>query len=176
LIYAVRPLAFFSAIVLTLLAGSLFGPIFGVIYTVIGSNISATVAYFLGSVLGRGVLSDAKTNSQGIVQRYAERMRQNSFETILIMRFIYLPYDLVNYLGGFLRIDYKAFILATILGSIPGTITFVLAGASVRIDDVFMENFRPELNPWTLVASVVLFVGSLLLSRYFKRREAKRSE
>jgi uncharacterized membrane protein YdjX (TVP38/TMEM64 family) len=92
------------------------------------------------------------------------------------MRFIYLPYDLVNYLGGFLRIDYKAFILATILGSIPGTITFVLAGASVRIDDVFMENFRPELNPWTLVASVVLFVGSLLLSRYFKRREAKRSE
>jgi uncharacterized membrane protein YdjX (TVP38/TMEM64 family) len=176
LIYAVRPLAFFSAIVLTLLAGSLFGPIFGVIYTVIGSNISATVAYFLGSVLGRGVLSDAKTNSQGIVQRYAERMRQNSFETILIMRFIYLPYDLVNYLGGFLRIDYKAFILATILGSIPGTITFVLAGASVRIDDVFMESFRPELNPWTLVASVVLFVGSLLLSRYFKRREAKRSE
>lgn len=49
----------------------------------------------------------------------------NSFETVLIMRFIFLPYDLVNYLAGILRIDLKAFILATLLGSIPGTIAFV---------------------------------------------------
>lgn len=172
LIYTLRPLAFFSAVVLTLLAGAIFGPWLGVIYTVVGSNLSATLAYALGRFLGNGVL-DAN-QSQGLVQRYAERMRRNSFETILIMRFIFLPYDLVNYLGGFLRIDYKAFILATILGSIPGTITFVLAGAAVRIEDVFRSDFRPEFNPWSLAASVLLFGVSLALSRYFKQREARR--
>ncbi|MEM8532857.1 MAG: TVP38/TMEM64 family protein [Chloroflexota bacterium] len=174
LVYAIRPLAFFSAVVLTLAAGSIYGPILGVVYTVIASNTSATVAYFLGRFLGKGLIDE--TQSTGIVQRYAERMRNNSFETILIMRFIYLPYDLVNYLGGILRIDYKSFILATILGSIPGTITFVLAGASLQIDDVFNEGFRPEFNPWTLAASVGLFVLSLFLSRYFKTREAKRTQ
>ena len=58
-------------------------------------------------------------------------MRDNSFETVLIMRFIFLPYDLMNYMAGFMRIHMRAFILATTLGSIPGTISFVLLGASV---------------------------------------------
>lgn len=174
LIYAVRPLAFFSATVLTLAAGSIFGPILGVLYTIVASNTSATVAYFLGQFLGQGVLSSDKSDSSGLIQRYADRMRNNSFETILIMRFIFLPYDLVNYLAGFLRINYKSFILATILGSIPGTFTFVLAGASVPIDDIVMGGFQPQLDIWFLVASGGLFLASLGLSRYFKQREAKR--
>jgi uncharacterized membrane protein YdjX (TVP38/TMEM64 family) len=169
LIYTVRPLAFFSATVITLLAGSIWGPILGVLYTVIGSNASATVAYALGRFLGQGALDE--NASSGIISRYAERMRRNSFETILIMRFIFLPYDLVNYLGGFLRIKYRPFILATILGSIPGTITFVLAGASVQINDILNEGFRPEFNPWTLTVAAALFVVSLGLSRFFKSRE-----
>lgn len=171
LAYTLRPLTFFSATVLTLAAGAIFGPLLGVIYTIIASNASATVAFFMGRVLGTGVFDESRAT--GIVQRYAGRMRNNSFETTLVMRFIFLPYDLVSYLAGFLRIDYKAFILATILGSIPGTVSFVLAGASVRIDDVFMENFRPSFNPWALLASAVLFVVSLALSRYLKRREAR---
>lgn len=173
LIYAVRPLAFFSAAALTIAAGSIFGPVLGVVYTVIAANASASVAYLMGRVLGKGILDAEK--STGIIQGYAERMRRNSFETILIMRFIFLPYDLVSYLAGFLRIKYVSFILATILGSIPGTITFVLAGASLQIDQIFMDDFQPMFNPWSLAASVVLFVVSLLLSRYFKRREAART-
>ncbi len=104
------------------------------------------------------------------MQRYADRMRDNSFETTLTMRFIFLPYDLVSYLAGLLRIDYKAFILATILGSLPGTISFVLAGASVPVDSLLQNNFRPSLNPWALAASVLIFVVSLAFSRYLKGR------
>lgn len=169
LIYAIRPLAFFSAALLTLAAGAIFGPVLGIVYTIIASNTSATVAYFLGRFLGTGLL-DAE-QSTGIVQQYTARLRRNSFETILIMRFIFLPYDLVNYLAGFLRINYSAFILATILGSIPGTFTFVLAGASVNIDEVLMGRVSASVfNPWAITASLGLFVGSLALSRYFKQR------
>ncbi len=174
LVYALRPLTFFSATVLTLAGGALFGPVLGIFYTIIASNISATVAYFMGRTLGGGLVDESRTG--GLVQRYADRMRQNSFETTLIMRFIFLPYDLVSYLAGFLRIDYKAFILATILGSIPGTVSFVLAGASVRIDDVFEDNFRPTFNPWTLAASAALFVVSLAFSRFLKRREGQHDD
>ena len=92
--------------------------------------------------------------------------------TVLVMRLIYLPYDLVNYLAGFLRVPYRPFILASIFGSLPGTLTFVLAGASLDIDDIFAGNFSiAAINPWTLVLSLVLFVGGLAVSRLLRRKE-----
>ncbi|MEZ4595105.1 MAG: hypothetical protein R3D55_28775 [Chloroflexota bacterium] len=58
-------------------------------------------------VLGEDVLDNAE--EAGTIQRYTRRLRENSFETVLIMRLIFLPYDLVNYLSGFLKINWRAF-------------------------------------------------------------------
>jgi len=91
---------------------------------------------------------------------------------VLIMRLIFLPYDLVNYLSGFLRVPFRPFILASILGSLPGTLTFVLAGASLDIDDIFAGRFSiSAINPWTLVLSVVLFVAGLVIARLLRQKE-----
>lgn len=176
LLYMLRPLIFFSAAVLTIASGAIFGAgsyinlALAVLYTIIGSNLSATVAYLLGRFFGEGLFQTNATTEQGWVQRYAERMRNNSFETILIMRFIFLPYDLVNYLAGILRIDWGAFILATILGSIPGTIAFVSFGASVNVTQL-ARGERPEFNPWILLVGGVILIVSLLISRAIKRQE-----
>ncbi len=172
-IYAIRPLTLFSATLLTVAGGFLFGPVWGIVYTVIGANLSATVAFFIGRYFGQGLLDDE--TSSGWVQRYARRMRQNSFETVLIMRFIFIPYDLVNYLSGFLRIGYWSFLLATALGSIPGTISFVLLGSSLapeQVANLFLTGEVPNLDWRLLAVSALMFVVSIALSRYFKRREA----
>lgn len=170
LIYALRPLAFFSAIVVTLLGGSIWGPVWGSIFVILGSNISATLAYSFGRIFGQGVLETG--TSVGVVRPYAERLRANAFSTILVMRLIFLPYDLVNYLAGFLHVSYRPFILASLLGSLPGTLTFVLAGAALDIDDIFAGNFSvAAINPWMLGLSAVLFVSGLMVARLLKRRE-----
>jgi uncharacterized membrane protein YdjX (TVP38/TMEM64 family) len=170
LIYTLRPLAFFSAIVVTLLGGAIWGPLWGTIFVVIGSNMSATLAYGFGRAFGQGVMPEG--DQGGMVSRYATRLRANAFSTILVMRLIYLPYDLVNYLSGFLRVPFRPFILASILGSLPGTLTFVLAGASLDIDDIFAGNFSlSAINPWTLALSAVLFVAGIMISRLLKRNE-----
>jgi len=166
LLYAVRPLILFPATLLTLAGGFVFGPFLGVLYTVIASNISSTIAFYVGQFFGEGLLKD--DGSDGIIQRYARRMRENSFETVMIMRFIFLPYDLVSYLAGFLKIKFIPFILATALGSIPGTIAFIGFGASIETFDGAV----PKLNPVTLGFSIVIFIVSILLSRMFKKREA----
>lgn len=165
LLYAVRPLIVFPSTVLTLAGGFVFGPVLGVIYTVIASNISSTIAYFVGHFFGAGLLKD--DGSDGLIQRYARRMRENSFETVMVMRFIFLPYDAVSYLAGFLRIKYLPFILATALGSIPGTMAFIGFGASIETFDGTL----PKLNPTTLGISFAIFIVSILLSRMFKKRE-----
>ena len=164
-LYAIRPLILFPSTVLTLAGGFVFGPVLGVLYTILASNISSTIAYFVGYYFGQGLLKD--DGSDGTIQRYARRMRENSFETVLVMRFIFLPYDAVSYLAGFLRIHYWPFILATALGSIPGTIAFIGFGASIERFDGGV----PSLNPVTLAISAGIFIISIALSRIFKKRE-----
>lgn len=165
-LYIVRPLILFPSTVLTLAGGFVFGPLLGVLYTILASNASSTVAYFVGRYFGEGLFKD--DGSGGLIQRYARRMRENSFETVMIMRFIFLPYDAVSYLAGFLKIRYWPFILATALGSIPGTMAFIGFGASIETFDGTL----PKLNPVMLGFSLVIFIVSLALSRIFKKRES----
>ena len=165
LLYTFRPLILFPSTALTLAGGFVFGPFLGVLYTIIASNISSTVAFFVGRYFGKDMLKD--DGSEGLIQRYARRMRSNSFETVMIMRFIFLPYDAVSYLAGFLRINYWPFILATALGSIPGTIAFIGFGASIET----FNGAIPQLDPLTFGISFVIFIVSIILSRLFKKKE-----
>lgn len=167
-VYTVRPLVLFPASILTVGAGFVFGPILGVVLTIIGSNASATVAYLAGRYFGEGLV-----RSEGVVRRYTRRLRENSFETVLTMRFVFLPYDLVNYLAGLLRISWVPFILATALGSLPGTMAFVLLGATFEGD---FADGAIGFDPRVLAASAIIFVLGIAASRYFKQRERRRME
>ena len=100
------------------------------------------------------------------MRRYAQRLCENSFESVLLMRLVYAPYDLVNYLAGSLKVRWTPFILATLRGSLPGTVSFVLFGASIEGDFI---GETPEIHPWVLGVSALVFAVSLLLSMYLKR-------
>lgn len=168
IIYAIRPLLFFPATVLTLLGGFLFGPI-GILYTIVGSNASAMVTFGIGWFFGQDFLDNEERT--GVIQRYIQRMRENSFETVLIMRLIFLPYDLVNYASGFLKINWQAFLVATAVGSVPGTVSFVLFGASFgTLDELLAGDI--QVNPVTVITSFVIIGISFALSRYIKKKEA----
>ncbi len=171
--YAARPLLLFPATLLTLAGGLLFGPVGGVVYTIIGSNLSALIAYGIGRQLrwlGNQDLEEsasAHVNWQALAP-YVVRMQEEPFATVLTMRFLFLPYDLVNYGAGLLNLDWHPFLLATALGSLPGTLAFVLAGASIQGNGITNV---PRLNLTSLTASGLIFVGSLAFSRYLRRRQ-----
>lgn len=169
-LYAARPLVLFPASLLTLAAGFVFGPVLGTLLVVLGSNISASVAYVVGRYFGGKLLESER--AVGVVRHYAERLRRNGFQSVLIMRLVYVPYDLVNYVAGSLRLRWTPFIMATALGSLPGTLSFVLFGASIEGD---FAGEMPGLDPRILLASAVIFGGSLLLSAYLKRRDRSRT-
>ncbi len=170
LVYLARPIVLFPASILTIVGGILFGPVLGVLVVVLAANASAMIAYGVGRLLGRApgttdMTADDATTS--FVRRWSNRMRDNSFETVLIMRLLFLPYDLVNYVSGILRLHWMPFLLATALGSLPGTVSFVLLGSSIdRVDDGIRG-----IDPATLVVSLVIFVVSLVLARLLRRRQ-----
>jgi uncharacterized membrane protein YdjX (TVP38/TMEM64 family) len=88
----------------------------------------------------------------------------------LTLRFLFLPYDLVSYFSGFLKIGWRGFLLATILGSIPGTISFTMIGATL---DGEFSIASTSLNINLIIISGLMFATSILLSRWFRKREAK---
>ncbi len=169
-VYLVRPVVLFPASILTIMGGVLFGPLVGVIVVIVASNTSAMIAFGIGRLLGRapGIDQDEAATDESFIAKWSTKLRENSFETVFVMRLLFLPYDLVNYACGAMRIRWTSFLLATALGSIPGTISFVLLGASLERVDMGLDG----IDPLAIVASVAIFVISIVISRVVEKRQA----
>lgn len=182
--YAARPLPLFPSSLLTIAGGLLFGPVAGIAYTLIGSNLSALIAYGIGhQLLGRQrehigqppTQDDApRLSNWQAIEPYIDKMQEHPSITVLTMRFLFLPYDLVNYGAGMLGLDWPPFLLATALGSLPGTLAFVLAGASIQGSTIISG--VPRLDLTTLAASGVIFAGSLAISHYLHWQQTKQGQ
>lgn len=168
LLYVVGPLLFFPATLRSLLGGFLFGP-WGIPFVIVGSNASALVAYSIGRYYGKGMIRE---DGEGLIQRYAQRLRRRSFQTVLIMHLVFLPYELVNYSCGLLQIGWKPFLAGTALGSVTATISIVMLGASFGTVEALLAG-ETQVNPLTLVASALLITSSIALSRYLRQRETQ---
>lgn len=164
-IYLIRPLIFFPSSIVTLLAGFLFGPVWGLIYGLSGSTVTAIIGYLVGCYFGQDFLNSEK--DQGVIKRWADHLRCNSFETVLMMRLIMLNHDLVSYLAGLLRVEWKAFLAGTVVGSLTGVVAYVLAGASIEGD---FSGDLPSVNPWLLGTALLLAGLSLIVAWYLRRR------
>ncbi|MGH8453676.1 MAG: TVP38/TMEM64 family protein [Nevskiales bacterium] len=157
-IYTLRPLIFFPAMWLTILSGSLFGFWGGVIYTIIGENLSASLAY----VLGRFFASDEGDGRLGMLARWRSLLDEQAFTSVLILRVIYAPFDVVNYGCGLLSVPWAPYALATLIGIMPGLITFVSFGASVDFGE-FLHNYQ-QFSPGDLFDARQLLISGTLLA------------
>lgn len=166
LIYIIRPVFLFPATLVTMAATYLYGPVRGIAYALIASNLSTMVAFLIGRFFGNSFLQNMEKNAS--VSKYADRLRHESFQTTLVLRFLFLPYDLVSYFSGFLNIDIRWFMLATVLGSIPGTISFGMLDASIQGD---FASRRVSPDPLSLAISAGMFTVSIVLYRFVRRRE-----
>lgn len=158
-LYLVRPVFLLPITLLTLASGLLFGAFWGFFYALVAALASASVAYLFGRFFAHDLPGRFGWALSARLQRYP-------FETVLLCRFLLLPGDVVNYLAGFLRVRYAAFLAATAIGGVPGVLIGVLAGASMGGN----LTGGVELNAWYLVASAALLGLSLGISWVVRRR------
>ena len=164
-LYTLRPLIFFPATLMTAMSGYLYGPAWGTLYALIGGNLSGTVAYFIGRFFGGDLFDEDDAEANSFLSRHAANLRRNGFEAVLVMRLIYLPYDLVNYLCGFVRVPWLQYATGTLLGVLPGSLTFTLLGS------VFTSQSTSQR--WLLAGfSLGMLLLGLALSRWLKGRRA----
>ncbi len=169
LFYTIRPITFFPATALTILSGIFFGFIWGTMLTVIAATLSSVVAYSVGRFFGKDLrLEDS------FFGNWVQALQRNTFEAILTMRLIFLPFDGVSYFAGILKANFLPFVSATFLGILLGTATFVSIGASLNLEEFKMEGFSFSiLEPQFLALSAGIFVASLGISKILKRWRAE---
>lgn len=162
LIYTFRPLLFFPATVLTTLSGALFGPFLGFVYTMIGENLSANFAF----TISRYFRGDKVNVNSEWVKKIDKKVKNEGFMTTLLLRFLWAPFDGVNYGLGLTSIKQRDFALGTIIGIIPGALVFILLG-NVLGNGTSLTTTQIVIN---IGLSLLLFVLSLYLSKYLKKR------
>jgi len=159
LLYAIRPLIFFLATILSLSAGLLFGPWKAIIVLMIAENLSSLVSYSAGKYVGKNILAQMDKNNIWL-HKFESYFHHNEFITILILRLIYAPFDLVGYFAGASSIHYSSFALATLIGIIPGLTTVAFLGGSAA-------------HPIYLVMALLFFIMGIGISKLIKSRYSK---
>lgn len=164
LLYLLRPLFLLPVSLLTVASGLFFGVLWGTVYAVIATLLSAVVAYLLGRLFGRA--------PGGAEPTFVQRLKSYPFETVLLSRFLFIPGDLVNYVAGYLRVSLRAFVLATLIGGLPGLWVGVLAGASLESG---LEG-PLQINLGYLLTSAALLLLSLGGSWWLRRRSVPKGQ
>lgn len=85
-----------------------------------------------------------------------------------------MPFDLTNYGSGIVRVPWRAYALATVIGIMPGLTTFVALGSGIK--DI--SNFSLTYDAFSfqnIALSVTLFIGSIYLAKYLRAHKITRT-
>jgi len=155
--------------VLTIAGGFLFGTWLGALCAVIGATLGAT-AIFLAARAG---LAGLAQRAGRFVAKLEAGFRADAFNYLLVLRLVPIfPFWLVNLVSALVGVRLPTYVLATLLGIIPGT--FVYASLGNGLGSVVEE---PDLaiasKPSVLVPIVGLAVLALIPVGYKRWRDKK---
>lgn len=161
--FAVLPAFFFPVAVLALAGGLVFGLWQGALYTFIGAVVNCSVMFWLSRHWGREqirALIEARLDPKW-QQRLSKLEGKEGFVLLIVLRLIpAVPYNLINYAFGLTGMSYRAYILASALGIIPGTFAFINIGDKAM--DVTSPGFWIAIGLLGLLLAVTALLGRKL--------------
>lgn len=118
-----------GAAVLTVLGGFLFGWFLGGIMAVLAATAGSTLVFLIARTsLGEGLARKAGPR----LKKLADGFREDAFAYLLFLRLVPLfPFWLVNLASALVGTPLQTFVLATLIGILPGTFAFAFAGAGL---------------------------------------------
>jgi uncharacterized membrane protein YdjX (TVP38/TMEM64 family) len=144
---AVIALSLPGGAVMTMTGGFLFGVLAGTAMTVVAATLGATVIFLaakvgLGDALYRRMTAEG---TSGLLRRMEAGLRENAFNYLLLVRLIpAFPFALVNLAPAFLGVPLRTYVLATLIGIVPGTAVYSWIGAG--LGEVFARGETPDLS------------------------------
>jgi uncharacterized membrane protein YdjX (TVP38/TMEM64 family) len=122
-------LSFPGATALTVAGGFLFGALAGTVYVVAAATLGATIVF----IVARSAVGDSLRRRAGPwLGRMEEGFRENAFNYLLVLRLVPLfPFFVVNLVPAFLDVRLRTYVVATLVGIIPGSFVFISVGSGL---------------------------------------------
>lgn len=145
-----------------------YGPLLGSALAITGACSAAAVAYSLGGFLG-GDLVRRLAGPRVIALKRG--LASSGFLPVLVVRVLPVaPAQVVSMVAGAWRYRFRYFILATLVGTLPGVFALSILGDRLR---ALVQQPSPE-TILLLVGFALLMVALLLWLRSFLHRRGKR--
>lgn len=157
-----------GGLLLSLTTGFIFGRWVGTVLVVAAATIGATIVF----LAARYIFADAARRRLGALgEKINAGFTKDAFSYMLFLRLVPLfPFFLVNLAPAFTSIPLRTFVLATLIGIVPGTFVFVNLGQTLgRI-----ESLEGLVSVETLGAFALLGLFALVpvLLKKFKSKRA----
>jgi uncharacterized membrane protein YdjX (TVP38/TMEM64 family) len=157
-----------GAAILSLAAGALFGPALGTLCACVAATAGATLAF----LATRYALRDAVSRRfGGRLEGMNRELAARGFGYLLFLRLVPLfPFFLVNLAAGLTRLPLRTFVLATMIGIVPGGFVYVNAGASLA----GIASVSDVASPRVLGSLALLGAFALVPALYGRFRKSRR--
>lgn len=166
-----RPFTLIPTVIIIAAGGAIFGVFWGFIYGMIATTLSAILPYYAGQVFAVEIKQDEQV---GIFSRPAQKiarfMRENAFESLVALRLIQGPYDIVSFVAGNIHMPFRIFMIGTFVGNLSAVYVFAALGASV---DVEWTSGHLHFDGQLVFSSICVFIASIVAARYLKVRQAR---
>ncbi len=130
LLYAIAVgFSFPAASVLTIFSGFLFGWLFGGVLAIIGATAGATVLFLAARTAFGGFL---KARAGGAAARLSQGFERDAFSYLLVLRIApFIPFFVVNIAPAVFNVRLRTFVVATLIGILPGAFAYAWLGQGV---------------------------------------------
>jgi uncharacterized membrane protein YdjX (TVP38/TMEM64 family) len=127
--YAIATVLFLPGSIFTISAGLIYGVFAGTAIALTGAVIGASLAFLVARYLLRRNIEET-TRKNPRFAAIDEAIGKNGWKIVGLLRLSPLiPFNLSNYFYGITSISFRAYVLVSAIGMIPGTLLYAYLGA-----------------------------------------------
>lgn len=136
-----------------------YGPLWGSLISLLGVFASSTTGYMIGKLLGPVTVH--KIMSEKAKNKTSEFIRRYGMTAIAITRISSLSNDSLSIVAGLLKMNYRRYILATLVGITPLIALLAIYGKNGKILKSLI---------WIAAISLVVLIAYVIMDKKRKRK------
>ena len=149
-------------VLLMMIAIVSYGPVWGSIISFCGVFAASSLGYYIGSKLSKVTLS--KFVSIDNQRKISDYIQDYGVGAIMITRMCSFSNDALSFVAGMLKMDYKKYIVSTLIGILPLIVVLAIFGKNERIEWALV---------WITAASLTMLVVYIIIDRRKKKKVRK---
>lgn len=146
-------------VLLMMIAIVSYGPVWGAVISFVGVFAASSFGYFIGGKLSKVTL--ARFVSIEHQRKIAQFIQDYGMGTIMITRLSSFSNDALSLVAGMLRMEYKKYIVSTLIGITPLIVVLAIFGKNDKIEWALI---------WITAASLVMLITYIIIDKRKKKK------